>query len=271
MKYYAACVDDTGINAACLLPPKQILLSYHYYKKKPEKIKDLLNQQYDIFLDSGAFSAMNAGKQIDIDAYCNYIKETGVTYYATLDVIGNAKATLENHKYMINEYGLNPIVAFHMGSKIEELEPLMEYNYIALGGLVFSSGIMNHCDEVWHYILTNKPDLKVHGFGLTNIELMKRYPWYSVDSSSFQGCRRFGRQNILWNGFDFKTLTEDDFLNLLEDGFKYDKKELKEDNKKRIYLEDLFAVNSIKQYASHLHELNKYRDFKHLTQQTKLF
>jgi hypothetical protein len=271
MKYYAACVDDTGISAACLMPPKQILLSYHYYKNKKDKVKQLISNGYDIFLDSGAFSAMNSGKEINIDEYCKYIKEVGAVYYASLDVIGDANATLINLEYMIDNYKLNPIPTFHMGSKIEDLKPLLKYDYIALGGLVFSSGIMHHCDEVWHYILTNKPKLKVHGFGLTNIELMARYPWYSVDSSSFQGCRRFGRQNLLYSGFNFKTFTEDEFLDLLEKGFLYDKEQLKSNNKMRIYLEDLFAVNSIKQYAQHLHELNKYRDFKHLTQQTKLF
>jgi hypothetical protein len=158
-----------------------------------------------------------------------------------------------------------------MGSTLEELYPLMEYPSIALGGLVFSPGIMSHCDEVWHYILSNNPKLKVHGFGLTNIELMERYPWYSVDSSSFKGCKRFGRQTILWNGFEFKTLSEDEFLTFLQDGFCYNKEELLKDNKKRIYLEDLFAVNSIKQYAAHLDEINKYKKFTYLTQQQKIF
>lgn len=267
MKYYAACIDDTGIKASTIIPPKQILLSYHYYSKKEKRVKELLNQQYDIFLDSGAFSAMSKGSVIDIDEYCNFIKRTGVTYYATLDVIGNAKATLENHKYMINKYGLNPIPAFHMGSKIEELEPLLEYNYIALGGLVFSSGIMNHCDEVWHYILTNKPNLKVHAFGLTNIELMNRYPWYSVDSSSFMGCRRFGRQNLLNGAFKFKTKSEDEFMQMLKEIGIKDNFE----NKDKWLVQDFFAANSIKMYAEHLHELNKYRKFEYLTQQTKLF
>ena len=271
MKYYAACVDDNGINASCLLSPKRILLSYHYYKKKPKKVKELINNNIDVFIDSGAFSAMNSGKQIDIDDYCNFIIEVNAKYYASLDVIGNAKETLINHKYMINEYELNPIPTFHMGSKIQDLEPLLEYDYIALGGLVFSSGIMHHCDEVWHYILSNKPNLRVHGFGLTNIELMGRYPWHSVDSSSFQSFRRFGRQNLFTNEFKFKSFSEIEFLDLLEKVYLFDKEELKNNNKMRWQLEEIFSTNSMKQYVSHLTELNKYRDFKHLTQQYKLF
>ena len=43
-------------------------------------------------------------------------------------------------------------------------------------------------DRIWGKYLTN-PDgsakLKVHGFGLISVPLMARYPWYSVDSSSW--------------------------------------------------------------------------------------
>jgi hypothetical protein len=268
MKYYNAVTGFDEIEMVSMQPKKRILCSYHYYKNKPKEIKDLILNHYDIFIDSGAFSAMNSGKTIDIDEYCKFLIETNAVYYAALDVIGNAKATLENHKYMIKEYGLNPIPAFHMGSKIEELKPLMEYNYIALGGLVFSSGIMHHCDEVWHYILTNKPNLKVHGFGLTNIELMNRYPWHSVDSSSFKSCKRFGRQNILWDGFSFKTFSEKEYQEHLSKlGVDFDNL----DNKTKYKIYDYYSSVSYSQYTEHLHELNKHRDFKHLTQQTKLF
>jgi hypothetical protein len=51
-------------------------------------------------------------------------------------------------------------------------------------------------DTIWLNRLTDPdgtPKVKVHGFGLTNIQLLFRYPWYSVDSTSwlqngFDGC-----------------------------------------------------------------------------------
>ena len=44
------------------------------------------------------------------------------------------------------------------------------------------------------YILdgSGKPKLKVHAFGITAIDIMKRYPWYSVDSSSWIQAAAFG-------------------------------------------------------------------------------
>ncbi|HVW99766.1 MAG TPA: hypothetical protein VHA52_04960, partial [Candidatus Babeliaceae bacterium] len=216
MKYYAAVVNEDEIRAACYQPPFQILASYHYFKGKPDLIKMCVEKNYDIIIDSGAFSAANSGKDINIDDYCKFIIDTGVSIYAGLDVIGDAKSTRENTEYMSKQYGLKPIPTFHMGSNIHDLDALLDYPYIALGGLVMGKGIENHCDKVWAYILKNAPKIRVHGFGLTNTELMARYPWYSVDSSSFKGCKRFGRQAILWNGFDWKTIEEEDYLKYLQ-------------------------------------------------------
>lgn len=268
MKYYAAVVDKIGVKAARYYPPYNILMSFHYYKKKGDLLKELLKDGVDIFLDSGAFSAMSLGKTIDINEYCKFIIDNGLVNYASLDVIGDAAATMENYKFMKSEYGLSPIPTFHMGSRIEDLYPLLDCGYIALGGLVFSPGIKSHCDEVWSTILKENPKLKVHGFGLTNIDLMKRYPWYSVDSSSYTSCRRFGRQIILYNGMGFKQFPEDEYKAMLEErGYILEGM----DNKTRWFIYDFEAIQSYKMYTAHLTELNKIKSFNYLINQTKLF
>jgi len=271
MRYFSAVVSEAETEAVTLYPPYQILCSYHYWKKKKLRaaLPEYVKKGYTVFLDSGAFSAANSGAEIDIDDYCAFIKEVGAPYYASLDVFGDGEATMRNHNYMVEKHGLSPIPTFHMGSPLVDLEPVLAAsNYIALGGLVFSSGIMEHCDEVWQYILQHKPNCKVHGFGLTNIELMDRYPWYSVDSSSFKSCKRFGRQNILWNDFKFKTFSEDEYLEMLRrEGFNVDEMS----NKEKWFIYDLRSGQAYKQYAELLGRLNKQRKFPHLTAQTKLF
>lgn len=287
MKYFAAVVNEAEIEASCLMPPNCILASYHYFKTKQELIKSCLSKNYEVFIDSGAFSAENSGKEIAIDDYCRFLVETGATTYAGLDVIGNAAKTRENVEYMIREYDLDPIPTFHMGSNLEDLKELVhgQYSYIALGGLVFSSNVIHHCDRVWHYILTHNPKLRVHGFGLTNIELMKRYPWYSVDSSSFKSCKRFGRQGIIWKDFEFETFDEADYIQILRSighdvpdpvkivkGMAAEEKELiTAANKKRWFLYDFYSVQSYKLYGAYLKELNKHRNFDLLTSQQTLF
>ena len=280
MKYYAAVVNEDEIRASCLIPPSQILCSYHYFKKKQDVVKECLRKNYDVLIDSGAFSAANSGKEIDIREYCEFILETGVVKYAGLDVIGDAKATRDNTEFMIKECKLKPIPTFHMGSEISDLDALLGYPYIALGGLVFSSGITSHCDAVWAHLLKKAPKIKVHGFGLTTIDLMERYPWYSVDSSSFKSCKRFGRHNNLWNGFNWKSFTEAEFVELLI-SMGYDlppinkdelsKEEITAMNKKRWFLYDLFGAQSYKTYGAHLKEINKIKDFSYLTAQQTLF
>ncbi len=267
MEYYAAVVNRDEIEASCMKPPYNILASYHYFKDKQDLIRECIQKNYSVFIDSGAFSATNAGAAIDIDSYCEFLLETGAKIYAGLDVIGNAEATRANNEYMVKEYALRPIPTFHMGSDLEDLEKLMGYPYIALGGMVFSSGIQNHCDAVWNYILNHNPKLRVHGFGLTNVEMMHRYPWFSVDSSSFKSCKRFGRQNILWNGFNFRTFSEQEFLGMLgQMGWKVETMT----NKEKWFLYDYFGSEAYKTYGSHLKELNKHRKFHFLTAQQRM-
>lgn len=271
MKYYPACVDQTGIDAVIAQKPKTVLLSYHYYKNKKELIINLISEGVDVFLDSGAFSAFNLNKTINIDNYCDFIKKTGVKHYAVLDVIGDAEATFKNVKYMEKIHQLNPLPVFHMGGTIQELERLLDYNYIALGGLVSSPNILNHCNKCWEIIYKKKEHLKVHGFGLTNIKMLKRYPWYSVDSSSFQSGRRFGRQQVMDNNYEFTTISEDKFLDFLEKVYQYDKNELLNDNKKRRYLTDFMSVSTMKLFISHLSNINKIKNFNYLSDQLNIF
>lgn len=271
MKYYAAVGDKRELSAVVVMPPVRILFSYHYYKNKIEEIQECVAKNYEVFIDSGAFSADTVGAEIDIDEYCRFIINCGASMYAGLDVIGDAKSTMLNIKYMEETYGLKPLPTFHMGSTLEELKDvaLGQYPYICLGGLVFSPGVVAHCDRVWAFILRENPKLKVHGFGLTNLDLMRRYPWHSIDSSSYKSCRRYGRQGILWDGFDFKTIPEKEYWKLLErQGYKNIEGLT---NNERYFLYDFHSVQSYKLFAEHLGEVNKHRKFDFLTAQQELF
>ena len=155
----------------------------------------------ELFLDSGAFSAMTKGVKIDIDKYIEFIKEwqpQGIDVYACLDVIGDPIKTQENQIYMESK-GLKPLITFHNKEDYKWLEKYVnEYEYIAIGGIaktgIKKSQMLNHLDKCWS-IICNKngiPKCKVHGFGITAIDMLFRYPWYSVDSTSWVLTGRFG-------------------------------------------------------------------------------
>lgn len=59
-----------------------------------------------------------------------------------------------------------------------------------------SSAILRRwLDHVWGKFLTNPdgtPKIKVHGFGMTRPSLMFRYPWHSIDSTTWTMTSQYG-------------------------------------------------------------------------------
>lgn len=154
----------------------------------------------DLFLDSGAFSAWSQGGEIDIQEYIAFIKkhEQDLEVYANLDVIGDAEGTWKNQKIM-EDAGLNPLPVYHYGAPEKWLTRYLKagYDYIALGGMVpITTGqLQQWLDRIFSDYLTDEsgmPVIRVHGFGLTSLRLMLRYPWYSVDSTSWVMTGRMG-------------------------------------------------------------------------------
>ena len=145
-----------------------------------------------IFLDSGAFTTWTRGKVINIDDYISFIykHKEAIEEYANLDVIGDANASWKNQLIM-EEAGLHPLPVFHSGEPVKFLHTYIEkYAYICFGGMVKGS---NAQLKYWldrYFPLTcnsnGTPKVKVHGFGLTALPLVYKYPWYSIDSSSWQ-------------------------------------------------------------------------------------
>ena len=168
-----------------------------------------VKNKINLFLDSGAFSAWTQGVNIDIQDYIAFIKEHQdvIEVYANLDIIsrGNstmdkkqaAEKTLENQRIM-EEAGLSPLPVFHVGEVFSYLQYYIDnYDYVALGGMVGKqkSTLIPWLDDCFGQFICDKkgnPKVKVHGFGLTSLSLMLRYPWYSVDSTSWVTTSRVG-------------------------------------------------------------------------------
>jgi len=167
------------------------LESYHYIHKEGF-VEQIREDGKKVFLDSGAFSAFTKGVEVDLPAFCRYIHDKAdiILFPSVLDGIGDPLKTYENQKRM-EDLGAPPLPCFHYGEDERYLEYYIEnYEYMTLGGMVpISTPQLHHwLDRMWGEYLTNPdgtPKIKVHGFGLTSAELMVKYPWYSVDSSSW--------------------------------------------------------------------------------------
>lgn len=190
------------------------LESYHYIHK-PAYVNRIRESGDKVFLDSGAFSAYSLGAEIDLPAYCRYIQanediirrdgdDNRILMASVLDGIGDPLKTYQNQLAM-EELGVCPLPCFHYGEDERYLEWYMaNYEYITIGGMVPISNpqLFHWLDRIWGQYLTDgsgRPRIKVHGFGLTSVPLMERYPWYSVDSSSWVQLAAFG--NVMVPGY----------------------------------------------------------------------
>lgn len=134
------------------------------------------------------------------ESYINFVKEykNEINLYANLDIINNPEETWKNQKYFESK-GLNPLPIFHFGSDVKWLQKYIAegYEYIAIGGLIPNSFsvLQKPLDDLWNKYLTDKngyPVIKVHGFAVTSPRLVHRYPWYSVDSTSWVKFGMYG-------------------------------------------------------------------------------
>lgn len=181
-----------------------ILESYHYVKGD-RYVNAMRRNNAKVFLDSGAFSAKHSGAEINLNEYCSYIERNrdiikvvdGQLVAAVLDVIGDADASYENQKYM-EQRGINPIPVYHIYEDERWLDYYVaNYPYIGIGG---ASGLSAKAARQWFDRLWSKhlldgagnPKTRVHGLAVTAVPLMERYPWFSVDSSSWVQAASFG-------------------------------------------------------------------------------
>lgn len=168
-----------------------MLESYHYIHKGAyaERIR---KDGVKVFLDSGAFSSFSLGVDVNIEAYAEFVKANQdiIEMASVLDAIGDPEGTFHNQN-TLESLGAEVLPCFHFGEPFDLCEYyLRNYEYITIGGMVPipNNKLEVWLDELWSKVLTDRDGysrIKIHGFGMTARKLMAKYPWYSVDSSSW--------------------------------------------------------------------------------------
>lgn len=207
MRIYMAGVSEKD------MPPKDsnALFSFEGQGKQTfDRLKDSMKSA-KLFIDSGAYTAWTKGVEINVDEYISWLNERSEDIYlcgqvdsippvgATLEQIREcAQITWENYLYM-KERLKNPdalLYTFHIGEPIEFLKQALSYKdkngkpipYIALGGLVGKTrAARDRFLELCFKTIKNSdnPDVKVHTFGMTDFNLLEKYPITSADSTSW--------------------------------------------------------------------------------------
>jgi hypothetical protein len=165
-------------------------------------------------IDSGAFSAWNSGVFIDLKQYIGFLKQHGhlLFSYASLDVLPAGKesartraetercaALSDANQQRMKDAGLSPIPIFHQGESFKWLELMLKngepYIGVATRKDLPMKMTLPWLDQVWAMLRdrAGKPLVKTHGFGITASRLLWRFPWFTVDSSTWSLQAGFGK------------------------------------------------------------------------------
>lgn len=184
----------------------------------------------NLFLDSGAHSIyqqiikQSGGRDYDyvetkefwdyVDKYAEYVKthKDILQVYVNVDVIFNPEATWRVQRYLEEQHKLKPLPVFHFFGKKDERgfddiktrikwfkRYMDDHEYIGISGLGQENVKALYREKFGNVIFdlissgpSRIPRWRIHGFGLTSVDLLFEYPFYSVDSSSWVYFARYG-------------------------------------------------------------------------------
>lgn len=164
----------------------------------------------DWVMDSGAFSAHNSGKVIDLVEFTELAKERlatdpQLTEVFSLDVIGDWRASEANTKKMW-AMGVPAIPTWHKGEPWDLLVAMArDYPKIALGGLVGlrTTAKKELIGQAFARVWKEVGPTKIHGLGVGSEEIILAFPFHSVDATNWEmGPCAFGR----WASFGGQNL-----------------------------------------------------------------
>lgn len=166
-----------------------------------------MTKNLSIMLDSGAFSNWRRGIDLPLSEYIAYCKShrKNVAAYVNMDCIPGENGLMDHSQASIAKSaaksydnlqemkgaGLSPIPVFHQGETFDWLDRMMRdgESYVGVSPYMRShqSEIISWMDKVFSRITDSagRPYIKTHGFGVTACNLCIRYPWFSVDSTSW--------------------------------------------------------------------------------------
>jgi len=196
------------------IKPNNILVAFPYAKA----LDTLTYKPEYVMTDSGAFTAWNVGKKVDIGAYADWAISQAAKFprviSVNLDVIPGEKGRTSTEKERIEgmkqsiknaDYlrarGINVMEVFHQDEPKEFLNELVDR--LPKGGVL---GISPRNDKhlkakvEWQQVVMRsliekcgKENLpRTHGLAVTSIEMLRNFPYYSGDSSTWVNPFRYG-------------------------------------------------------------------------------
>lgn len=179
-----------------------------------------------MIVDSGAFSAWNSGRTINLKEYISYAQDFIRRYkdkiphifIVNLDVIPGEQGRLPSVKetedaarqgwenmIAFEKAGITPVHIFHQGENFKWLKQIAaRHRYI---GISPSNDASTKSKFEWMRAVFGqiKANNMTHGFAVTSKKLMETFPFYSVDSTSWMAAELWGKP-IFSRSFDAMNL-----------------------------------------------------------------
>jgi hypothetical protein len=187
-------------------PTQDIYLLSSFWEHKTGKFGQYVIQDKHI-LDSGAFTFLNnkKGKSINweqyVISYGNFIKQNNIKLFFELDIdpIVGLKEVERLRWVLENTAGRKCIPVWHKSRGLNYWKKMCkEYEYIAIGGIVTREIKRSEYDVFYPLLkIAKENNCKVHGLGFTNLNGLKKYKFYSVDSTNWLSAR-FGTTGLYY-------------------------------------------------------------------------
>jgi hypothetical protein len=221
MFFSASSVGDTKQLVAFGI--REILVSYFYIRKGLtyyDEVLPFLKSEGGLFMtDSGAFSFMATGFVEEMrkeEYWIPYLEEYVAWVRAHSEYI-----------YVVANLDLDKIVGREIVRKwnkkyFEPLEKIVDVVYVAHEDESIDPHGIEHFEEYCKkykyvginqsqkkfahrfFLLAKKYKVRVHGFAWTEIRILRRYPFFSVDSTSWLSGVRYGT-TFNYDGKNFKS------------------------------------------------------------------
>jgi len=187
-----------------------VLLSYfHHAKQNPAVIRSRWVHN-DLFIDSGGFSVRMYGNNIPIERYRDWLVSMGGSFSvcANLDPLDMGEA--QRNMDLLERAGLSPWPVYHLTEFLDSRWKgiikswCRDYEGVCVSGVSYVATIhkagkrkkgKNELESPYHDYIFNeatRAGTKIHGLAATNQTLLKQYPFYSADSTTWKNSDRFG-------------------------------------------------------------------------------
>jgi len=170
--------------------------SYLYVRSYQNALRRILKAKRFFILDSGAHTFQKPDKEIDwnkyVWEYVQFLKQfPEIDEYVELDIENKVGLTQVEkwRKWMEQELGKPPIVVWHRErGKDYWLWMVKTYPYVGFSGFVVTPEGGKEVPEkyyAWFIKTAHEHGAKIHGFGIGSPNLVFKYNFDSVDSSTW--------------------------------------------------------------------------------------